>query len=295
MSLRERRKLLMGLLFTSPWILGLTIFTFIPAIASLYYSLCDYSVLNPPVFIGMANYMELAGDAVFWQSVWNTFIFAVLFIPLSTALGIGLAVLLNTATFCRGVFRAIFFLPSLVPLVALGILWRWILNGEYGILNWGLQAIGLPSVNWMGDPSTAKLGLVISSLWGIGNAVIIYLAGLQEIPAHLYEASRVDGANPLQRLFHVTLPMLTPSIYFNVMMGLIGVLQIFALPYVMTDGAGGPLRSTTFYTMYLFDHAFVYLNMGYACAMAWILFVIIALLTGMAHYFSKDRIVYGSD
>lgn len=295
MTKRERRKLLMGLLFTSPWIIGLTAFTVLPALASLYFSFCDFSVLNPPVFIGTANYTDLASDGVFWQSVWNTFVFAALFIPLSTALAISLAVLLNTATVARGAFRAIFFLPSLVPLVALGILWRWILNGEYGILNWGLQAIGLPMVNWMGNPATAKLGLVIASLWGVGNAVIIYLAGLQEIPRHLYEASRVDGANPVQRFVSVTLPMLGPSIYFNVMMALIGVLQIFALPYVMTDGAGGPLRSTTFYTMYLFDHAFVYLNMGYACAMAWVLFVIISILTGIAHQLSKDKIVYGAE
>lgn len=295
MTKRERRKLLMGLLFTSPWIIGLTAFTVLPALASLYFSFCDFSVLNPPVFIGTANYTDLASDGVFWQSVWNTFVFAALFIPLSTALAISLAVLLNTATVARGAFRAIFFLPSLVPLVALGILWRWILNGEYGILNWSLQAIGLPMVNWMGNPATAKLGLVIASLWGVGNAVIIYLAGLQEIPRHLYEASRMDGANPVQRFVNVTLPMLGPSIYFNVMMALIGVLQIFALPYVMTDGAGGPLRSTTFYTMYLFDHAFVYLNMGYACAMAWVLFVIISILTGIAHQLSKDKIVYGAE
>jgi multiple sugar transport system permease protein len=295
MTPREKRNLLLGLLFVSPWIIGFTVFTLLPSLASLYFSFCDYSVLNPPVFIGVANYTELATDSVFWKSVWNTAVFAAIFIPLSTILAISLAVLLNTASHARGIFRAIFFLPSLVPLVALGILWRWILNGEYGILNWGLQALGLPMVNWMGNPSTAKLGLVIASLWTIGNAIIIYLAGLQEIPRHLYEAAIIDGAGPWQRLRHVTLPMLSPSIYFNVMMSLIGVMQIFALPYVMTDGAGGPLRSTTFYTMYLFDHAFGYLNMGYACAMAWVLFVIIATLTGIAHRLSKDSIVYASE
>lgn len=295
MKTREQRKLILGLLFTSPWILGITIFTIIPSLYSIYYSFCDYSVLNPPVFIGTSNYTELMTDAVFWQSVWNTFFFALIFMPLSTAVGIGLAVLLHTVKRGRAVFRALFFLPSLVPLVALGILWRWILNGEFGILNYGLEAIGLPAINWMGNPDTAKLGLVISSLWGIGNSIVIYLAGLQEVPRTLYEAARVDGANPLQQFWNVTIPMLSPVIYFNVMMGLIGVLQVFALPYVMTDGAGGPLRSTTFYTMYLYDHAFGYLNMGYACAMAWVLFVLIFLLTTAAHYFSKDRIVYGAN
>src|SRR5690606_14253581 len=147
---------------------------------SLYFSFCDYSVLNPPVFIGAANYTTLATDSLFWHSLWNTLYFAVIFLPLSTALGIGLAMMLNAAVRGQALFRALIFMPSLVPLVALAILWRWILNGEYGILNWGLQAIGLPSVDWMGNPDTSKLGLVIASLWGIGNMVVIYLAGLQE-------------------------------------------------------------------------------------------------------------------
>ncbi|MDX2176405.1 MAG: sugar ABC transporter permease [Candidatus Sumerlaeia bacterium] len=295
MTARERKKLMMGLLFTSPWMVGLLSFTVFPAIYSLYYSFCDYSVLNPPVFIGLANYQELLFDSVFWKSTWNTLYFAAIFLPLSTGAGIVLAVLLNAATRWKGALRAMIFVPSLVPLVALGILWRWILNGEYGILNWGMQLVGLPMVNWMGEPETAKLGLVIGSLWGIGNSVVIYLAGLQEIPPSLYEAARVDGASNLQQFRHVTLPMLSPVIYFNVLMGLIGVMQVFALPYVMTDGAGGPLRSTTFYTMYLFDHAFSYLNMGYACAMAWVLFAIIASLSAVAHRLTQDRVIYGAN
>ncbi|MDX1972479.1 MAG: sugar ABC transporter permease [Candidatus Sumerlaeia bacterium] len=294
MTKRERKKLLLGLLFTSPWIVGIMVFTIIPSIFSLYYSFCDYSVLNKPVFIGTGNYQELVTDSVFWQSVWNTVYFAIIFLPLSTAVGILLAVLLHSVQRGRMVFRAIFFVPSLVPLVALGILWRWILNGEFGILNTFLSAVGLPAPNWMGNPDTAKLGLVISSLWGIGNSVVIYLAGLQEVPKSLYEAARVDGANPFQQFWNITVPMISPVIYFNVLMGLIGVLQVFALPYVMTDGAGGPVRSTTFYTMYLYDHAFTYLNMGYACAMAWVLFVIIFLITTITHQLTKDRIVYGS-
>lgn len=295
MTRRERQQLMMGLFFTSPWILGLTMFTLIPAVFSMYFSLCDYSVLNPPVFIGAGNYVDLASDGVFWQSLWNTLYFAALFLPLSTAMGIGLALMLNAAVRGQAIYRALIFMPSLVPLVALGILWRWILNGEYGILNVGLQAIGLPGVNWMGDPATAKLGLVVASLWGIGNTVVIYLAGLQEVPRSLYEASTVDGANVWHQFVHVTIPMLSPVIYFNVLMGLIGVMQVFALPYVMTDGAGTPLRATYFYTMYLFDHAFTYLNMGYACAMAWVLFLMISTLTLVANYFVRDRIVYGAN
>ncbi len=295
MTRRERRQLLLGLFFTSPWIVGLTVFTLIPAVFSLYFSLSDYSVLNPPVFIGPANFVALATDALFWQSLWNTLYFAVFFLPLSTALGIGLAIMLNAAVSGQSIFRALIFMPSLVPLVALAILWRWILNGEYGILNWGLQAIGLPPVNWMGDPNTAKLGLVIGSLWGIGNTVVIYLAGLQEVPRSLYEAATVDGANAWRRFVNVTIPMLSPVIYFNVLMGLIGVMQVFALPFVMTDGMGTPLRSTYFYTMYLFDQAFGFLNMGYACAMAWVLFVMILAVTLVAHWLVRDHIVYGAN
>lgn len=295
MTSRQRRQLLLGLAFTSPWIVGLTLFTLIPSVFSFYYSFCDYSVLNPPVFIGVANYTDLATDGVFWQSLWNTLFFAALFLPLSTALGIGLALMLNSAARGQAVYRALIFMPSLVPLVALGILWRWILNGEYGVLNHGLGMLGLPSINWMGEPATAKLGLVIASLWGIGNTVVIYLAGLQEVPRSLYEASTVDGANAWHQFIHVTVPMLSPVIYFNVLMGLIGVMQVFALPYVMTDGAGTPLRSTYFYTMYLFDHAFTYLNMGYACAMAWILFLMISTLTLVANHLVRDKIVYGGN
>ncbi len=295
MTRKQRRNLMLGLFFTSPWIIGLTMFTLVPAIFSLYFSFCDYSVLNPPVFIGTANYTTLMTDGLFWQSLWNTFYFAVIFLPLSTALGIALAMMLNMAVRGQMFFRALIFMPSLVPLVALAILWRWILNGEYGILNWGLQALGIPPVNWMGNPSTAKLGLVIASLWGIGNMVVIYLAGLQEVPRSLYEASTVDGASKWQQFINVTIPMLSPVIYFNVMMGVIGVMQIFALPYVMTDGTGTPLRSTYFYTMYLFDQAFGFLNMGYACAMAWVLFLMVMALTLIAHYFLRSRIVYGGN
>jgi len=295
MTRKQRRNLMLGLFFTSPWIIGLIMFTLVPAIFSLYFSFCDYSVLNPPVFIGAANYTTLATDGLFWQSLWNTLYFAVIFLPLSTILGIALAMMLNTALHGQAIFRALIFVPSLVPLVALAILWRWMLNGEYGILNWGLQAIGLPAIDWMGNPNTAKLGLVIASLWGIGNTVVIYLAGLQEVPRTLYEACRVDGANKWQQFLNVTIPMLSPVIYFNVMMGVIGVMQIFALPYVMTDGTGTPLRSTYFYTMYLFDQAFGFLNMGYACAMAWVLFVMIMTLTLIANHFLRSRIVYGAN
>ena len=291
MTREQKRNLVKGLLFTAPWIVGLSVFTMIPAFMSLYYSFCDYSVLNPPVFIGTANFSSLATDEVFWKSLNNTLIYAAAALPLGTVLGIALALLLNQQIIARPLFRTIFFLPSLVPLVALAILWQWIFNGEFGVLNHALSWFGIDGPNWLTDTTWAKPALVITGLWGVGNSVVIYLAGLQDVPRDFYEAARVDGANWWQQTRHITLPMISPVIYFNVIMGTIGVLQIFAVPYVMTGG--GPARGTLFYTMYLFDQAFRYLNMGYACAMAWVLFVIVAGLTLFAHRMSKGHVYYG--
>jgi multiple sugar transport system permease protein len=291
MTRQEKRNLRNALLFVSPWLIGLAVFTILPAAFSVYYSLCDYSVLNPPVFIGAGNYTDLASDKVFWKSLWNTMFFAALALPLGTVVSISLALLLNTRIVGRSLFRTIFFLPSLVPLVALAILWNWIFNGQYGVLNHMLGWLGIDGPNWLGDIHWSKPALVVTGLWTTGNAVVIYLAGLQDVPRHLYEAATIDGASWWGQTRHVTLPMISPVIYFNLVMGCIGVLQIFALPYVMTGG--GPARSTLFYTMYLFDQAFRFLNMGYACAMAWILFLLIALLTWGAHRLTRKHVYYG--
>lgn len=291
MSRSERRELMYAMIFISPWIIGFLGLMGLPVALSLYYSFSDYSVLNPPAFVGAQNYLDLYYDEVFWISLYNTLIFAAVALPLSTVLALGLAILLNSKIPLRGVFRTIFFLPSLVPLVAVAVLWQEVLNTEYGIVNWLLSYLGFGKVDWLGDPDLSKPALVLTGFWSVGHAVVIYLAGLQEVPRSMYEAARVDGANYWQQFFNVTLPLISPVVYFNVMMGIIGVLQIFALPYVMTQG--GPGRSTLFYTMYLFDNAFVYLKMGYASAMAWVLFLIIALLTYTAHVLSKDKVHYG--
>lgn len=297
-SLR-RRTTVAGLLFVSPWIVGFAAFYLIPCALSLWFSLSDYSILNPPAYVGMENYAQMAGDEVFWKSLGNTAWFAAFSLPLGTALALGLALLLNGPVVAKGFYRTMFFLPSLVPLVALGILWRWLLNMEYGLVNEVLSFAGLPRMDWLGDARTSKPGLLLTTLWGVGNAVVIYMAGLQDVPRSLYEAARVDGANWWQQIRAVTLPMISPVIYFNAMMGCIGVLQIFALPYVMTAVAGGspgqPARSTYFYTMYLFDQAFLYLDMGYASALAWVLFAMIAILTALAHALSRRHVVYGAN
>lgn len=297
MTSREMRSIRNGLLFISPWIAGFAAFTIYPLAASFYYSLCDYSVLKPPVFVGGANYHELLTDPVLWKSLYNTMYFAVFFLPLATLLAIVLALLLNTGVRGMTIYRTIFFLPSLTPLVALGILWMWMLNGEYGVVNYVLNMVlnplGLQAPIWLQSTAWSKPAIILMSLWGVGHAVVIYLAGLQDIPKQLYEAAELDGARWFSKVRHITIPLLSPAIFFNVVMGLISALQVFALPYVLTDGTGGPARSTTFYTMYLYNSAFRYLRMGYACAMAWILFLIILALTLLVYRMSRKRVHYG--
>lgn len=290
---RDATEFATGFAFVTPWMIGLTVFIFLPSAMALYYSLCDYSVLKDPVFIGAGNYRDLSKDPVFWKSLWNTVYYAAFAMPLGTVLSLALALLLNQKIIGRSIFRTIFFLPSLVPLVALAILWQWMFNGRFGVINYGLAQIGIDGPNWLNDTVWSKPALVMTALWGVGHAVVIYLAGLQDIPRSLYEAARVDGAGWWRQTINVTLPMLTPVIYFNLIMGCIVILQIFAVPYVMTGG--GPARSTLFYTMYLYDQAFVYLNMGYACAMALVLFLLIALLTASAHFLSRRFVHYGAN
>lgn len=288
-----RREAWTALLFVSPWLIGFSVFLLYPLLASIYYSFCDFSVLKPAVFIGGANYRDLAHDSVFWQSLGNTAIYALMALPFGTVVALALAMLLNTRVRGMALYRTFFFIPSLVPMVALAILWQWIFNGQQGVLNDVLGKVGIKGPNWLGDPSWSKIALVILAVWGVGNAMVIYLAGLQDVPQPLYEAADLDGASWWAKTRHVTLPILSPVILFNVIMGIIGTLQIFTVPYVISP-AGSPARSIYFYAMYLFDNAFIYHKMGYACAMGWILFVIILILTMGAIRFSERHVHYGT-
>lgn len=283
----------LSLLFCGPWIAGLSAFILFPAALSLWFSLCDYSVLAKPVFIGASNYTDLAGDGIFRRSMGNTLAFSAMALPLGTLVSLGIALLLTADIRGRGFFRTIFFLPSLVPLVALGMLWQYLLNPEYGLVNAALEAFGIEGPDWIGSGAWSKPALVFATLWGVGNAAVVYMASLQEVPQSLYDAALVDGAGRAARLFHITLPMISPVIYFNVLTGTIGVLQAFALPYVMMGANGEPARSTLFYAMYMFTQAFSYLRMGYASAMAWVLFVVIAALTWTAHRAMARHVHYG--
>ena len=291
------RRFLSGFAFTLPWIIGLSTFTLYPVAASLYYSFCDYSVLQPAIWIGGDNYHRLAQDRTFWISLENTLVYAGFSLPLSMIVALSLALLLNCRVRGTTIFRTIFYLPSIVPVIASSMLWLWILNPSFGLLNIALAPLfhlfGAAPPGWLSDPAWAKPALILMSCWGVGNSMIIYLAGLQDVPEALYESAEIDGANKWQQFWHVTLPMLMPVVYFNLVMGIIGSLQIFTQVFVMTGGTEGqPAQSTLFYTPYLFATAFFDLRMGYASAMAWVLFCIIGLLTLFATRVLKKRMSY---
>ncbi|MDI9635097.1 sugar ABC transporter permease [Kamptonema cortianum] len=292
---KQKKQVLAGILFALPWIVGFTAFLAVPLLQAFYYSFTEYSVLTPPVWIGLNNYEALMRDELFWKSLGNTLLYAGLAIPLSTVSALTLAILLNAKVKGQAFYRTFFFLPSLIPAVPLAILWLWLFNGDAGIVNSILTPIfgwfDKTPPNWLGDETWAKGVLVIMSMWTVGHAMVIYLAGLQEVPNQLYEAADLDGATPWQKMRSVTLPLLSPVIMFNVIMGIIGSLQIFTQPYVMFPG-GAPARSTYFYTMYIYDAAFRDNRMGYASAMGWIMFLIILVLTLLALNFFEKRVHY---
>ncbi len=257
----------------------------------MYYSLTDFTILRKPGFIGVANYQELLGDKVFHQALGNTFLYAVAAIPLGTVVAIMLALLLNTKVKGMAFYRTLFYIPSLVPQIALGVLWLWIFNAKFGLVNSFLAKLHIEGPAWISQPAWSKLTLILIAMWGAGNAMVIYLAGLQDIPVSLYEAADLDGASPMRKTLKVTVPMLSPVIMFNVVMGIIGAMQIFAVPLLMfPDGA--PARANYYITMYLFDNAFKFSRMGYASAMGWVMFLIVLTLTGAALKISERYVHY---
>jgi multiple sugar transport system permease protein len=289
----QRINLRLGLLFIGPWILGFLLFRVYPICASLYYSFCDYSTTSDAVWVGTYNYETLARDSVFHQALFNTLVYGAMALPVTMVVALGLALLLNGPILGRGIFRTLFFIPSLVPLVAMAILWGWLLNTEYGLINHLLRTVGVPPIDWLGSVKWSKVSMVMPATWGVGGAMVIYLASLQEVPTHLYEAARLDGASYFRQFWHVTLPIISPVIYFNLVMTIIGLLQVFVIPYIMTEG--GPARSTLFYVQFLYDTAFRYMRMGYACAMAWILFLVILVLTILATWATSKGIYYSEE
>lgn len=287
---RESKQLCKGLAFLSPWLIGFLAFMLLPIVLSFYYSLCDFSLLRTPVYVGADNYRDLWHDQVFWKALRNTFYYAALALPAGLCVSLGLAMLLNVRMPGQAIFRTIIFLPSLVPVVASAMLWLWLFNARLGLINTLLAKLHVTGPGWLTDPSWAMPSLAMMSIWGVGYTVVIYLAGLQDVPRELYEAADLDGAGTWQQIRHVTLPMLSPVIFFNLIMSIIGVVGVLDTPYIMTQG--GPVRATYFISMYIRDAAFSYLKMGTASAMAWIMFLIVLALTDVAFWSSRHWVHY---
>lgn len=286
-----RRRFWTGLAFVSPWLAGFLLFTLYPVCASFWYSLTDYPVLRPPRFVGLQNYITLlTRDEYFWRyAVFNT-VFMFLGLPLNLAMGLWLATLLNQKLRGMAVFRAIFYLPSVVPAVASAMLWLWVFNPQGGLANSVLSVLGLPRVNWLLNPATSKPSFILMDMWTVGGGMVITLAALQGVPRHLYEAAILDGAGPWKRFVNVTLPIISPVLFFQALMGVIGTFQYFTQSMIMTRG--GPQMSTLFYALYLFRNAFQYFKMGYAAAMAWILFAITLTLSLIVMRLSRRWVHY---
>ena len=281
MKKQARREALEGILFASPWLAGFLLFTAGPMIASFLLSFTRWNGITPFQdlrWIGGENYIRLLfQDPSFAKALRNTAFYALFSVPLGLSMGLMLALLLNQKVRGMAFFRTIFYLPSVVSGVATSMLWLWLFNPSFGGINWVLHRLRLPEPGWLTDERTAIWVFILMSLWGAGNAMLINLAGLQGIPIHLYEAAELDGAGPMARFRHVTLPMLSPTLFFNLVMGIIGSFQVFTSAYVMTEG--GPNEATLFYVLYLYQKAFEQFQMGYASAMAWILFAIVLALT----------------
>lgn len=287
----NKRDARIGFLFASPYLIGFCLFMAYPMIASFCYAFTSFSVLRPPKYIGLDNFRELLVDKVFFQSLGNTLIYVIASVPLGAVTAIILALLLNAKVKGMAFYRTIFFLPSLLPMVASATLFQWIFNGDYGILNAVLKLVNIEGPNWMANPAWTKPTLVILAMWGCGQAMVIYLAGLQDVPVSLYEAAELDGAKAWAQTRHVTLPMISPVILFNVVMSMIGAVQVFAVPYVMYGG-GGPGRSAYMFGVYVYETAMQDQRMGYASAMGWVMFAITLTLSLVSIKLSDRHVHY---
>jgi multiple sugar transport system permease protein len=288
---------LAGYLFLLPWLIGLVVFTVGPMVASLYLSFTDYNLLKsplriPPNFIGLGNYVEMFQDSAFWNSFRVTVIYVLVSVPLQLAVALGLAILLDRGMRGLALYRSIFYLPSLLGgSVAIAILWRQVF-GKDGLVNGFLALFGIDGPGWIGHPDYALSTIVILHVWTFGSAMVIFLAGLRQIPEMYYEAAAVDGAGKIRRFVSVTLPLLTPIIFFNLVLQIIFAFQTFTQAYVVSGGTGGPADSTMFYTLFLYRTGFLDYDMGYASAMAWFLLIVIAAFTAFNFWFSKYWVFY---
>ncbi|MFO0831937.1 MAG: sugar ABC transporter permease [Phycisphaerales bacterium] len=291
--MRVHRDTLAGLAWTSPWLVGFTVFMLIPMGMSCWYSFTDYPLLKPPVYVGLDNYRSLLADDRFWLVVKNTSLYAALAIPACSIAALILAAGLATPGVPLGrAFAAAVYLPTLVPMMATAMIWMWLFNGRYGLINNALAAAGITGPNWLEDGRWAVPVLVMTSVWSIGQMVVVYIAAINEVPASLYEAARIDGMGPVRRFLHVTLPMISPAILFNVITLTIGSLQAFVMPYVLFRNERGQKAAGDMYNLLLYDNAFVYRKFGQASAMAWMQLLVILALTGLLLALSKRLVHY---
>ena len=264
-------------IFIFPAILGLALFSLGPMIASLYFSFTEYDMIGRPNWIGIANYQDLWNDSLFWKSLRVTAIYSFVSVPLVLLIGLVLAVLLNQRFPGVMFFRSVYYLPTVMSGVAVSMLWRWIYNRDFGLINLGLDKIGIIGPGWLTEERWALPALIMTSFWTAGGSMLIFLAGLQEIPGDLYEAAEIDGAGRWNRFRNITLPLISHVTFFNLVLGIIGALQVFTEAFVLTKG--GPNNSTLLLSFFLYRNAFTYLKMGYASAIAWVMFLIVLLLT----------------
>ncbi|MCC6174947.1 MAG: sugar ABC transporter permease [Chloroflexi bacterium] len=291
----SQREALWGYLFISPWLFGFLLFSLIPIGAVIYLSFTEYSVFDTPRWVGLRNYQKIfTGDPLFWTSLYNTVYYVLLAVPGQVIVGFVVALGLNQKIRGLVLLRAAYYLPVLIPYVVSSVLFVWILDPQVGVLRYLLGLVGVPSPQWLQSEQWAKPAIVLLTIWHMGGYMLIYLAGLQGIPQHLYEAADIDGAGSWSKLRNVTIPMLTPTIFFNLIVGIINSFQVFTLAYIMTKG--GPLNSTLFYVLYIYRQAFEFFQMGYASALATILFVVVLIVTMAVFHWSRTWVYYeGAD
>ncbi|MFC6016764.1 carbohydrate ABC transporter permease [Plantactinospora solaniradicis] len=290
---RRRRDNRVAYGFLAPWIVGMLVFTVGPILASLYLSFTDYTLLSPPEWLGMENYQRMLEDSRLHKSLLVTFQYVFVSVPLQLVLALALALLLNRGVRGLAIYRSVYYLPSLLAgSVSIAILWRQIFGSE-GLINQLLARVGIEGVSWVSHPDFALGTLVVLNAWTFGAPMVIFLAGLRQIPVTYYEAASVDGAGRVSQFFRITIPLLTPIIFFNLILQMIGAFQSFTQAFVVSGGSGGPADSTLLYTLYLYERGFGSFEMGYASAMAWTLLVIIAVLTGVNFLFAKRWVFYG--
>ncbi len=297
-----KKNTIKGLLFASPWLVGFVGLTLYPILLSLYYGFTEFNVFQPPKFVGLKNYSELFEDELFWKSLKNTLYVTLIGIPVNLIFALLIAMLLNMKVRGMAFYRTIFYLPTIVPIAASTLLWIWIMNGQYGLLNQLLGKLGVYQPSWFGDPSYTKPSLLIIGVWAVGNIIVIFLASLQDVPRSLYESAEIDGANFGRKFVHITLPGISPIILFQLIMQVINGFQYFTQAYFivgssggLNSASGGPENSLLMYAIHLYQNAFYYLKMGKASAMAWVMFILVGVITWAIFKSSKKWVTYGGE